>query len=52
MNALKKVAQFVNKYMAAIVIAVTVFAYLVDNSFTSWVGNAEVLGAISTSITC
>lgn len=44
MNALKKVAQFVNKYMAAIVIAVTVFAYLVDNSFTSWVGNAEVLG--------
>ena len=44
MNALKKVAKFVNKYMAAIVIAVTVFAYLVDNSFTSWVGNAEFLG--------
>lgn len=44
MNVLRKIAQFVNKYMAAIVIVVTVFAYLVENSFTSWVGNAEFLG--------
>ncbi|MGN0134081.1 MAG: bile acid:sodium symporter family protein [Anaerotignum sp.] len=44
MNVLRKIAQFVNKYMAAIVILVTIIAYAVDNSFTSWVGNAEVLG--------
>lgn len=44
MNGLKKVAQFVNKNMAIIVILVTILAYLVDNSFTSWVGNANVLG--------
>lgn len=37
-------AQFVNKYMAAIVILVTIFAYAVNNSFTSWVGNENVLG--------
>lgn len=44
MDILRKISKFVNKYMAAIVIAVTVVAYFIDNSFTSWVGNANVLG--------
>ena len=44
MDILRKISKFVNKYMAAIVIAVTVVAYFIDNSFTSWVGNASVLG--------
>ena len=50
MNILKNTAKFVTRYMAAIVIAVTVFAYLVDNSFTSWVANPGFLnGFINTS---
>ena len=44
MEVLRKISKLVNKYMAAIVIVVTVVAYLVNNSFTSWVGNANVLG--------
>ena len=44
MHTLKKLAQFVNQYMAIIVVLVTVFAYIVDNSFTSWVANPNVLG--------
>lgn len=44
MNVLRKLAQFVNKYMAAIAILVTIFAYVVDNSFSSWIGNPNVLG--------
>lgn len=44
MKALKKISQFVNKYMAVIVIVVTVFAFFVENSFTSWVQSPSVLG--------
>ncbi len=43
MGVLKSLAKFVNKYMSAIVIVVTVVAYLVDKSFTSWVANPNVL---------
>lgn len=43
MNALKSIARFVNKYMAAIAVLVTIIAYLVDGSFTGWVANPDVL---------
>lgn len=43
MKALAKLAQFVNHYMAAIVILVTIAAYIIDNSFTSWIANPDVL---------
>ena len=46
MHTLKKLAQFVNQYMAAIAIVVTIVAYIVDNSFTSWIANPAVLGGI------
>ena len=46
MKTLKKIASFFSKNMAVIAVVVTVFAYLVDKSFTSWVGNAAVLGGI------
>lgn len=46
MKTLKQIASFFSKNMAVIAIVFTVFAYFVDNSFTSWVGNAAVLGGI------
>ena len=46
MHTLKKLAQFVNQYMAAIAIVVTIVAYIVDNSFTSWIANPAVLGGV------
>lgn len=44
MKVLRSVTKFVSRYMAVIVIAVTLFAFFVKNSFTSWVGNPAVLG--------
>lgn len=37
-------SEFVRKYMAWIVVAVTLFAFFVDGSFTSWVQNPDILG--------
>lgn len=48
MKVLTSISKFVSKYMALIAIAVTVFAFLVDGSFTSWVANANVLGGFIT----
>lgn len=44
MKFLVKCSQIFQKYMAAIVVVVTVFAYIAENSFTSWVANPAFLG--------
>lgn len=41
---MKKIVQFVSRYMSVIIVAVTVFAYFAHGSFTSWIGNPQVLG--------
>lgn len=38
---LEKTVKYVSRYLSLIVVLVTIFAYFVDNSFTSWVGNPE-----------
>ena len=47
MKTAKKVAAFFSKNMAIIAIILTVFAYFVENSFTSWVVNSSFLNGIS-----
>lgn len=44
MKFLVKCSQFFQKYMAVIVVVITIFAYVVENSFTSWVANPNFLG--------
>lgn len=38
------ISELVRRYMAYVVVAVTILAFFVDGSFTSWVQNETVLG--------